>query len=203
MNLAFHIDTRYCSGCKSCQLACKDYNGLPTGQLWRRVYEVSSGSWQARGPAWLHTVTAYNVSISCNHCKKCICEEICPTKAYRRDENGIVWIDQNRCMGCQYCAMACPYNAPQFNPIKGRMGKCDFCRDRLKENLEPICVQACPMRVISWGDKDDLLQRFGPGSNLFPLPPSEPTEPSLIVEPHPSALKGDDPAGLLSNSEEV
>lgn len=203
MNIAFHVDTRFCSGCKSCQLACKDQNNLPVGQLWRRVYEISSGEWVSRGKAWLHNVIAYNLSISCNHCTKCICEEVCPAEAYRRDENGVVWIDPNRCMGCQYCAMACPYNAPQFNPLTGRMGKCDFCRDRLENGLDPVCVQACPMRVISWGDRNELEKKFGPDAQLFPLPPKELTDPSLLVHPHPNALKTNASFEELANPEEV
>jgi len=203
MNLAFHVDTRYCTGCKTCQLACKDKNELPVGQLWRRVYEVSEGGWEPRGKAWLHSVTAYNISISCNHCQKCICEEVCPVKAYSRDENGIVTIDQNRCMGCKYCAWACPYGAPQFNPLTGRMGKCDFCRDRIEEGLPPVCVEACPMRVLSWGDRKELELRFGHDAHIFPLPAAELTQPSLLIHPHQKALSIDAPPQNLSNSEEV
>ncbi len=203
MNLAFHVDTRYCSGCKSCQLACKDKNELPVGQLWRRVYEVTEGAWQARGKAWLHTIKAYNISISCNHCKKCVCEEVCPVNAYRRDEQGIVYIDNSRCMGCRYCAWACPYGAPQFRPETGRMGKCDFCRDRLEEGRPPVCVEACPMRLISWGDREDLKLRFGPDAQIYPLPAREMTDPSLLIWPHRDAGAFDQLGPELSNPEEV
>jgi anaerobic dimethyl sulfoxide reductase subunit B (iron-sulfur subunit) len=203
MKLAFHVDTRYCSGCKSCQLACKDKNKLPVGQLWRRVYEITEGEWQPRGAAWTQNIKAYNVSISCNHCERCICIEVCPVKAYQRREDGVVTIDQSRCMGCGYCALACPYGAPQFNPELGRMGKCDFCQDRLEAGKPPVCVEACPMRIISYGDRDEMTVRLGPERQVFPLPSETLTEPNLLIRPHPDAAEIESPVPLLSNPEEV
>ncbi len=202
MKLAFHVDTRYCSGCKSCQLACKDKNNLPVGELWRRVYEITEGEWTKKGEAWENTVKAYNVSVSCNHCEKCICIEVCPVKAYTRGEDGAVRIDQNRCMGCQYCAMACPYGAPQFNPAINRMGKCDFCEDRIAKGENPVCVDACPMRIITWGDRDELIEKFGPKAEIYPLPPDKLTDPSLLIKPHPDAEVAESEPDL-SNAEEV
>ncbi len=113
---AFHFDSRFCSGCKACQAACKDKNNLPPGVLWRRVLEVSGGEWQQEGAAWNNSVFAYNLSISCNHCIHPKCAGICPTAAYLVHEDGIVILDESKCMGCGYCSWGCPYDAPQYNP---------------------------------------------------------------------------------------
>ncbi|RPI20928.1 MAG: 4Fe-4S ferredoxin, partial [Chloroflexota bacterium] len=78
---AFYFDSRACSGCKTCQVACKDRHNLPTGVLWRRVYEVSGGSWTQMGSAWLPGVFAYHLSLSCNHCENPACLQGCPSRA--------------------------------------------------------------------------------------------------------------------------
>ena len=76
---AFYFDASACSGCKACQVACKDRHGLEVGLLWRRVYEVTGGDWTRSGEAWVSSVFAYNVSLACNHCLEPICAEVCPT----------------------------------------------------------------------------------------------------------------------------
>ena len=78
---AFYINSSACSGCKTCQVACKDKHDLDVGILWRRVYEVSGGDWIQDGDAWTPNVFAYYVSISCNQCEEPICVSSCPTKA--------------------------------------------------------------------------------------------------------------------------
>ncbi|MCA1899756.1 MAG: 4Fe-4S binding protein, partial [Chloroflexi bacterium] len=115
MTYAFTFDASACSGCKACQEACKDKNNLPVGVLWRRVVEVSGGEWIRTGDAWTNTVFAYNLSIACNHCRHPKCAGVCPTDAYVHRPDGIVYIDSSKCMGCGYCAWACPYNAPRYN----------------------------------------------------------------------------------------
>ena len=138
----FYLDTSCCTGCKACQIACKDKNDLPVGVLWRRVVEVQGGEWLPRSDAWLTNVFAYFVSAACMHCELPICAEVCPTRAITRREDGIVTIDPGRCMGCRYCEMACPYKAPQFDPVSGVMTKCDFCYDLLDDGKSPACVAA-------------------------------------------------------------
>ena len=144
----FYLDTRSCTGCKACQIACKDKNSLPAGILWRRVVEIQGGEWLPRGAAWFTSIFAYFVSSACMHCQAPICAEVCPTKAIDQREDGIVLIDSQRCMGCRYCEMACPYRALQFDLDKGVMTKCDFCFDLLDEGKSPACVSACQMRVL-------------------------------------------------------
>ena len=165
MTYAFTFDASACSGCKACQIACKDKNNLPVGVIWRRVYEVSGGTWTNVGAGsprpelsdsetgvgrpnpytvWTTDVFAYNLSIACNHCVHPKCAGVCPTDAFVQREDGIVYIDESKCMGCGYCNWACPYGVPQYNPALGHMSKCNFCMDNIDAGLPPACVAACP-----------------------------------------------------------
>jgi anaerobic dimethyl sulfoxide reductase subunit B (iron-sulfur subunit) len=199
----FYIDTSSCTGCKACQIACKDKNNLPVGVLWRKVVEVQGGEWLPRGEAWFTSVFAYFVSSACNHCDKPICVEVCPTKAMHQREDGIVLIDPQRCMGCRYCEMACPYRAPQFDPAQGVMTKCDFCADLLDSEESPACVSACQMRVLHFGDLDDLRTRYGDMNDIYPLPDPRLTRPALVLSPHPEAVCGRQSAARIGNQEEI
>src|SRR5512136_749080 len=102
MTYVFTLDAKSCSGCKACQEACKDKNGLPEGILWRRVIEVSGGAWYANGSAWETNVFAYYLTLSCNHCTHPKCAGVCPTDAFIVRSDGIVLINTAKCMGCGY-----------------------------------------------------------------------------------------------------
>jgi anaerobic dimethyl sulfoxide reductase subunit B (iron-sulfur subunit) len=184
---AFYIDTSACSGCKACLAACKDNNALPVGINWRRVVEVSGGGWVQAGSAWLSSVYAYNLSIACNHCAKPICQEVCPAKAIYKRPDGIVLIDEKKCLGCRYCAWTCPYGAPQYDQKRGRMTKCDFCVDQLEQGLSPACVAACPLRAIEYGELSELEALHGKPVLVNPLPDNSLTEPALLLTPHKDA----------------
>ena len=197
---AVHFDASSCTGCKSCQAACKDHNGLPGGVLWRRVYEVSGGGWKKAGAAWTHDVFAWNLSLSCNHCSKPVCAEVCPTGAVRRREDGVVLLDPAKCMGCRYCEWACPYGAPRFDDEQGVMTKCTLCADRLEEGLAPSCVSACPMRALDFGPRDEM--QGGIEAAGFPLPDPRLTRPAMQMKPHASAARSA-AEGSVANREEV
>ena len=194
MTYAFTFDASACSGCKACQEACKDKNNLPVGVMWRRVIEVSGGGWVQTGDAWTNNVFAYNLSIACNHCVHPKCAGVCPTDAYVHREDGIVYIDPAKCMGCGYCSWACPYNAPRYNPDLGQMSKCNFCFDNIDAGLPPSCVAACPMRVLNFvgvsehssvvSDQFSELWKVSASEHPFPLPNNSRTEPHLMVKPH-------------------
>ena len=161
--LGFYVDQASCTGCKACQIACKDKNDLPVGITWRRVAEYSGGGWsqdESQG-TFKPNVFTYYTSVSCNHCEDPICVRVCPTKAMHKGEGGIVSVDDGACIGCRYCEWACPYSAPQFNADKGVMTKCDFCQDFLAEGRDPACVAACPSRVLHFGEIDDLRRKYG------------------------------------------
>jgi anaerobic dimethyl sulfoxide reductase subunit B (iron-sulfur subunit) len=209
MTYAFTLDASACSGCKACQEACKDKNGLPLGILWRRVIEVSGGEWQAKGRAWENNIFAYNLSLACNHCTHPKCAGVCPTDAYSVRLDGVVLLDQHKCMGCGYCAWACPYGAPQYDQERGVMTKCDFCIDYLDSGLPPACVSACPLRVLGFGDMQNLensqaglnLWQLAGSEHPYPLPHFSRTEPHLALKPHP-AMKATS-ARSVSNREEI
>jgi len=198
--LAFYFDSASCSGCKTCQMACKDKNDLAIGQIWRRVYEVAGGGWKRVGKAWQQDIFAYNLSMSCNHCADPICVRNCPTQALWKREDGIVQIDTGLCIGCKYCAWVCPYGAPQYNPEKGVMGKCDMCADYIDAGKNPSCVDACPMRALDFGDYDELLHKYGTSDHIYPLPDHSITEPSLCIKAH---QKAGNPNPRVVNTEEV
>jgi anaerobic dimethyl sulfoxide reductase subunit B (iron-sulfur subunit) len=209
MAYTFTFDASACSGCKACQEACKDKNGLPVGILWRRVIEVSGGEWHSRGSAWENNVYAYNLTLACNHCTHPKCAGVCPTEAYSVRPDGIVLLDQSKCMGCGYCAWACPYGAPQYDPLQGVMTKCDFCYDNLDAGLPPNCVSACPLRVLNCGALKDP-GTFKGGQDLwllpasqhpYPLPEYSRTEPHLSIKPHPGMNNPLDKT--VSNREEI
>lgn len=192
VQLAFYFDSRSCSGCKACQVACKDRNGLEVGRLWRRVYEVTGGDWLKVGQAWVTTAFAYNLSIACNHCEQPICMEVCPSRAITKRADGIVLIDPKRCLGCRYCAWVCPYGAPQYDASRGVMTKCTFCVEEIDQGQPPVCVAACPLRALDFGEREVLEARYGPLQRVFPLPETSLTEPALILTPHRDAEAGED-----------
>jgi anaerobic dimethyl sulfoxide reductase subunit B (iron-sulfur subunit) len=200
---AFYFDASSCSGCKACQAACKDKHQLAPGLLWRRVYEVSGGDWLWDGGAWVSNVFAYNVSLACCHCERPICQEVCPAKAITQRADGIVLIDPGRCLGCKYCSWACPYGAPQYDLHAGRMTKCTLCFDEIDQGRSPACAAACPLRVLDFGDLDELVERHGGLSEIFPLPEAALTQPALVITPHQAARRARSEGARVANWEEV
>ncbi|MBN1820603.1 MAG: dimethylsulfoxide reductase subunit B [Prolixibacteraceae bacterium] len=198
--MAFYFDSSACSGCKTCQVACKDKNDLPVGIRWRRVYEISGGGWEQEGDTWVSKVSSYFLSLSCNHCANPVCLTSCPTEAIVKRDDGIVVIDPERCMGCRYCEWVCPYSALQFDKQKGQMTKCDFCFDYLEEGKQPSCVAACPMRALDFGEIEVLKGKYGDTINIYPLPDPKICNPSLLITPHKNA---DADSYEIVNREEV
>lgn len=199
----FWFDASACSGCKACHVACKDRNDLPPGVLWRRVYEVSGGGWTRRDGAWLHDVLAYNLSMACNHCERPICMEVCPAGAISQRADGLVLLDPERCMGCRYCGWACPYGAPQYDDVRGRMGKCTFCVEDVDRGGAPACVAACPERALDFGSSEELEARHGPDAAVHPLPDPSLTRPALSVRPHAHGERAAAEGARVANREEV
>ncbi len=202
---AFCVDTQICTGCKTCMAACKDKNDLAVGVRWRRVVEYSGGEW-LREPdgTFRQDIFAYYTSVSCNHCEKPICVEVCPTTAMRRGTDGIVTVDRAKCVGCRYCEWACPYGAPQYWADRGVMTKCDFCRDELKAGGVPACVAACPTRALTFGEFDELKRDSSAGEQnaTAPLPDRVLTEPAALFKPHKKSRPTGSTAGRIANPEE-
>ncbi|WP_048600440.1 DMSO/selenate family reductase complex B subunit [Rubeoparvulum massiliense] len=186
--LGFYIEQNRCIGCRACQVACKDKNDLEVGVLFRKVKEVEYGSFVQQGDAYLPNVGAYYISISCNHCTDPKCVENCPTGAmYKREEDGVVLVNPDVCVGCRYCTMACPYGAPQFIEELGQVRKCNFCLELIANGEQPACVGACPTRCIHYGPIDELREKFGGTADLYGLPSSEITHPNILFNPHKDA----------------
>lgn len=179
----FYIDFVKCTGCKTCVIACKDAHSLPVGTNYRKVIEFVEGDWKKdAGGAWVQDVSGYYVPIACNECADPACVKVCPTKAhFKRESDGIVLIDEKKCIGCGACAKACPYGAPVLNETAHKMHKCDACVDRLAQGLLPICVEACPQRAIEFGEISELRKKYGDNVDIAPLPSSSTTKPSLVI----------------------
>lgn len=187
--LAFHFDQRACTGCMTCQIACKDRHDLPTGVRWRRVDEFADGGFTEVDGAVVPHVRAWWLSLGCNHCQQPACLPVCPAGAIsKRAEDGVVLLDQTRCIGCRRCLAACPYGAIQYDPDSRKAGKCDFCREDLRQGQTPACVGACPMRVLGHGRLEDLQRRLGPGDRIKGMPDPSLTGPSLVVTGHRDAI---------------
>ena len=203
---AFYFNANKCTGCKTCQVACKETYKLPTENLWRRVYNYVSGSWEideTTGKYVPNGVSGYFVSMACNHCANPACVENCPVGAMQKDpETGIVWVDQDLCIGCKTCVNVCPYGAPSFLEEKLVSSKCDMCRAEVDAGGRPVCVKACPMRALDWGDRDELVAKYGEGTiEVEPLPVNT-TGATTIVNPHPAAKPSGEGEGWVANLDE-
>jgi anaerobic dimethyl sulfoxide reductase subunit B (iron-sulfur subunit) len=176
-----------CIGCRACEIACKDKNGLAAGPRFRRVLYVEGGTYP--------DVFAYKVNLSCNHCAEPACLPACPTGAiWKRPDNGIVDIDSTLCIGCRRCEATCPYGAPQWDPEDQIVKKCNLCVDELEAGRKPYCVMACMMRVLDVGPIDLLrlneYQTKAIGPNDEPVravknfADPELTNPSIVFVAH-------------------
>ncbi|APB79310.1 TPA: dimethylsulfoxide reductase subunit B [Pasteurella multocida] len=200
----FYFDSDRCTGCKTCELACKDYKDLDTNVNFRRIYEYAGGDWQQQANGcWQHNVFAYYLSISCNHCDNPACVSVCPTGAMHKTEDGFVIVNEAICIGCRYCHMACPYDAPQYDAMKGHMTKCDGCHSRILEGKKPICVDACPLRALDFAPIDELRKTYGDLAAIAPLPSPEHTAPNLVIKTNINARPTGDTTGFLANPREV
>jgi DMSO reductase iron-sulfur subunit len=157
----------------------------------------------ADGDAWRHDVFAYYISIACNHCDDPICQQVCPSGAMRKQPDGFVALDSDRCIGCGSCAFACPYKAPSFSHELRAMRKCDGCRTRVAAGLDPICVESCPMRALGFGRIEDLRFEFGLERDVAPLPSSDYTKPNIVITPHRHARPSGSIYDILANEKEI
>lgn len=176
----FHFDAVACIGCHCCEVACNEQNGNSADIKWRRVGETQSGIFP--------NVKNHFNSMSCNHCIEPECLIGCPTNSYIKFDNGIVFHDDDSCIGCQYCTWNCPYEVPVFNEDRGIVTKCHMCHEKLDVGQTPACVQACPSGAIAieivnvkqWLDEDMAKQGIAP--NLPDIDITKPTTRYTINE---------------------
>jgi DMSO reductase iron-sulfur subunit len=151
MQLGFSFNVSRCSGCMACIVACLDHQE-PSGDShpFRHVTRLEKGGYPSASISF--------ISLACLHCGDAPCVMVCPTGAlFKRDQDGIVDVKQDLCVGCHSCALVCPFGAPQF-PEGGKMSKCNFCIDRVERNMEPACVRVCPTRAIGFGPMEKLSE---------------------------------------------
>ena len=195
------IDLSRCIGCNTCAVACKVSNNLPKDVWWNVVHtegrdfaDTSKGTYGGEMQlSWL--------PVNCMHCENAVCEDVCPTGATVKRDDGIVTVDEETCIGCKSCMEACPYdvrrlieNEPEYYlelPIGdpaakshkgGTVEKCDFCAGRIDRGEKPACMELCPGRARYWGDLDDPeseVSQFLSGRNATVLLEEEGTSPSV------------------------
>ena len=189
--LGFYFNEAACSGCRACQVACKDRNDLPVGVAFRKVTSYQSGTYP-NGRIYHHSST-------CNHCVNPACVANCPTGAMQKAEDGTVVHDDALCIGCENCVRACPYTVPVLLEDKGIVGKCDSCKAQRDAGHNPVCVDACIMRALDFGEIDQLVEKYGPDLvyDMPYLPSSETTGPSTLIKPKECALSEEFEVALL------
>ena len=169
----FFTDTSVCIGCKACEVACKEWNGLRseigtlTGDSYDNTGALDSSTWrhvafieQATLPTeMMPTEMVWLMSSDvCKHCTEAACLDVCPTGSLFRTEFGTVVVQPDICNGCGYCVPACPFGVIAKDEQDGRAGKCTLCYDRLKSGSEPACAMACPTRSIQFGPLTELRE---------------------------------------------
>ena len=195
------IDLSRCIGCNTCAVACKVSNNLPKDVWWNVVHtEGRDFADTSKGPYGGEMQLSW-LPVNCMHCENAVCEEVCPTGATVKRDDGIVTVDEETCIGCKSCMEACPYdvrrlieNEPEYYlelPIGdpaakshkgGTVEKCDFCAGRIDRGEKPACMELCPGRARYWGDLDDPeseVSQFLSGRNATVLLEEEGTSPSV------------------------
>jgi anaerobic dimethyl sulfoxide reductase subunit B len=187
VQLGFYIDQSKCTGCKACSVSCKDKNDLDVGVSFRRVYHVEEGGFQKMGTGIYPALKAFYFSISCNHCTSPACIPSCPTGSIiKREQDGIVIVNQEKCIGTRFCIEACPYGAPQFQKKIFKMAKCDTCLDLRENGDQPVCVTTCPHKAIEFGPIEELKRKNGTINTVKGMPKPT-TEPNIVIHPHRDA----------------
>lgn len=172
-----HLDR--CIGCRACQVACKEWNGLPAEPLrfvdvWPVEGEGLTSPPDLNANTWklvrfVETKMKYTSGFedpyvqpfpyNCLHCVDPPCARACPAGAIEVTEEGAVVINPDACVGCGLCEAACPFHIPRRNEETGKYAKCTFCVDRLQAGMEPACVAACPTGVFEFGDFDEIVAK--------------------------------------------
>ena len=178
MRRAFVFDQEKCMACNTCTVSCKDWHQVNPGPVrWRKqlTHELDTAPF------------FFPLSMSCNHCKEPACLAACSLGAIiKRDSDGVVFVDRDKCQTLRTCITACPFAAPHIaeddqEPVRYSgwqvahpMQKCDFCMERVDQGLEPVCVASCPAHALESGDYDYLIAKYGAkGETLTPLDKSE------------------------------
>jgi len=166
MEKSLLIDVSKCTACRACHVACKQWNQLPAEETqFTGTYENPP----AFSPMTWMRVTFDEVEVGdevrwyfgnqrCMHCQDAACEMVCPVGAISHSETGAVVIDEDKCIGCNYCVTYCTFDAVSFNQRTNVPAKCTFCHDRVNNGMAPACATACPTGAIKFGDRRELTE---------------------------------------------
>ena len=192
---AMVIDIRRCSGCHACSVSCKSEFNVPLGGTRSWVEYVDRGTFPHARRSFLPRL--------CNQCSEPPCVPVCPVDAtYKLPENGLVFVDQDECIGCRRCVKACPYDARFMNPTagdpdktkNGAAEKCDFCFHRAAQGVVPSCVNTCQGRARIFGDLNDPTSEvfaLARQNRVTVLKPEEGTGPNVFYIAAEEAIESD------------
>ena len=143
------VDLDHCTGCKGCEIACKNENNIPLGERWNRLLLC--------GPyGEFPSLSQYYLPVMCQQCVDAPCVNVCPTGAsYRDPDTNVVLVDKEKCIGCKYCMMACPYGVRDWNKAESVVEKCTLCQHLTAAGEKPQCVKVCSVQCRFYGDLDD------------------------------------------------
>ena len=144
-------DLNRCVGSLACSAACKGVNGVPIGSFWNKTLRVGPNPIEG-GSGQFPDVEMYFLTVTCQHCENPECVKVCPTGASQKMEDGTIQIDKSKCIGCQFCAMACPYGVRYLNEEEKVVEKCTLCEQKIAQGELPQCVTQCGARARFFGD---------------------------------------------------
>ena len=161
------IDVSKCTGCRGCQVACKQWNQQPAKQTvnygtYQNPPDLQSNTWtliRFQEVAEKDKVKWLFRKDGCMHCTDAACVKVCPSGALYHTEYGTVGINHERCIGCKECISSCPFDIPRYDRATDKVYKCDLCLSRIQASLIPACAKACPTGAITFGEKDVMLKK--------------------------------------------
>lgn len=156
---AIVTDLNRCVGCLACMVACKVANNVPIGNYWNKVLRVGPNL-KPDAQDVGHDVEMYYLPVGCQHCEEPECVHVCPTEASHIAEDGTAQIDKSKCIGCQFCAMACPYGVRYLNEEERVVEKCTLCAQITAQGGLPQCVIQCGGRARFFGDLEQGIESF-------------------------------------------
>ena len=155
---AIVTDLNRCVACMACNASCKMVNNVPIGQFWNKVLRI--GPNEATDEFGQPSRDFYYLPVQCQHCYKPECVAVCPTGASQKMPNGTVQIDKEKCIGCQFCVMACPYGVRYLNEEEGVVEKCTLCEQKTEHGELPQCVINCGGHARFFGDLEKGIETF-------------------------------------------